>query len=514
MKKIKIEIDGIKLIKDSLRHKVFLQKNIILELHNDGLSNDEIGKKIELIDRRYIREVIKKYGGNIPTRDYSDIENFKDIINDYQNDVGIMELTKKYNYNQKRISTLLKKHKVYVKNTMPVNKINFGYDDIKLVEKMRYDDKKPLKEIADYFNVTRIVIKRVMKENGIYKKIRNTIKNRVELDVANIIDLYINKNKTLKEIEVIYDCTERTIAKILKENDVKLRKPGQTNVIRESKSEKEIKEFVKKYITVKSFDRTILNGKELDIFIPEKNIGIELNGLYWHSENGGKDRNYHLDKTTLCEQNNVQLLHVFEDEWKNKQDIVKSIIKNKIGMTKTRLYGRKCTIKEVDTLEKKTFLNNNHIQGNDKSSIKYGLYYNNELVSLITVGKSRYNKNYEWELLRFCNKLDTTVVGGFSKLLKHFRKNHNGSMITYADKRYSNGSLYKNNGFDYLHDSTPNYFYLDKKIAKRESRIKYQKHKLKDILETFDPKLSEWKNMMVNGYNRIWDCGNKVFVLL
>jgi hypothetical protein len=125
--------------------------------------------------------------------------------------------------------------------------------------------------------------------------------------------------------------------------------------------------------------------------------------------------------------------------------------------------------------------------------------------------KPLYNKKYEWEIIRFCNKLNTSVVGGFSKLLKYFKNEHNGSIITYADKRHSNGNLYKNNGFEELHDSKPNYFYVKKRDI--FSREKFQKHKLKDLFENFNPDLTEWENMQLNNYDRIWDCGNKVFEL-
>lgn len=258
-------------------------------------------------------------------------------------------------------------------------------------------------------------------------------------------------------------------------------------------------------------DRTVLNGKELDIFIPSKKIAIEFNGVYWHSELNGKDSKYHLDKTNKCGQNGIQLIHVFDTEWMNKREIVKSIIASKLGYYSSKIYAKNCEIKYIDNSTKNKFLENNHLQGNDKSSIKLGLYFEGLLVSVMTFGKSRYNKKYQYELHRFCNKLHYQVVGGASKLLKFFIRNIDpSSIITYADKRYSTGTFYEKIGFTKINESTPNYYYF-KGSSILMSRIQFQKHKLKDKLTNFNPDLTEWENMQLNGYNRIWDCGNYVF---
>ena len=212
-----------------------------------------------------------------------------------------------------------------------------------------------------------------------------------------------------------------------------------------------------------------------------------------------------------CKEKGIQLIHIFEDEWINKQEIVKSIIKNKLGLTETKIYARKCLIKNINNKEATDFLNDNHVQGRINGK-HVGLYFKDELVSILTIGKTRFNKKYEYEILRFCNKINTNTIGGFSKLLKYVIKNHSiCSLITYADIRYSDGKLYNSSGFNQLNKSTPNYFYLDKNYNSRLSRIQFQKHKLKNLLESFDPKLTEWQNMQLNGYDRIWDCGNLVY---
>jgi very-short-patch-repair endonuclease len=259
-------------------------------------------------------------------------------------------------------------------------------------------------------------------------------------------------------------------------------------------------------------DRKEIYPYELDLYFPDEKIAIEFNGLYWHSFNRletKEERDKHLNKTNICANKGIQLIHIFENEWINKKEIVLLTIFSKLKINK-RIYARNCIIKEISNLEANDFLEKYHIQGKCISKIRYGLYLNNELVSLMTFGKPRFNKKYEWELIRYCSKYN--VVGGASKLLNYFEKNNKPkNIVAYADKRWSNGNLYFKLGFNKLSDSSPNYFYF-KNNNKLESRIKFQKHKLRDKLQVFDESLSEAENMFNNGYRRIWDCGNFVFV--
>lgn len=280
-----------------------------------------------------------------------------------------------------------------------------------------------------------------------------------------------------------------------------------------SKLENELFEYCESLNqTIIKNDSYTISPYELDIYIPNHNLAIEFNGLYWHSENQGKTKDYHINKTNMCKEKGIQLIHIFEDEWINKQEIVKSMIKNKLGLNTNKIYARKCEIKLISYRVSQQFLNKNHIQGYIQSKISIGLYYNQKLVSVLTMGKPRFNKNYDWEILRFTTKCDTTVIGGFSKLLKYFRNKYSGSIITYADLRYGTGNVYLKNGFEFLHTSSPNYFYTYDYIN-LVSRHKFQKHKLSNLLEQFNPEMTEWENMQLNNYDRIWDCGNNVFVL-
>ena len=278
-----------------------------------------------------------------------------------------------------------------------------------------------------------------------------------------------------------------------------------------SGAECQIEQIVATDGTTRVSDRSLIRPFELDIYIPEKKIAIEYNGLYWHSQRRGKDKKYHLNKTELCEDKGVQLIHIFEDEWIKQPKIVRSRLRNLTGRVSRKIYARKCIVKEIDNKVKGKFLDRYHIQGNDRSSVKSGLFYKNRLVAVMTFGKSRYSKTTQWELIRYCTIGNFRILGGAGKLLKHFEREHSPtSLVSYADRRWSQGKVYKALGFNHSHNSNPNYFYIDG-VLKRSSRVKYQKHKLEKLLGEFDPNLTEYQNMLTNGIDRIWDCGNMVF---
>lgn len=256
--------------------------------------------------------------------------------------------------------------------------------------------------------------------------------------------------------------------------------------------------------------RNILSGsKELDIVVEDKKVAIEVDGIYWHTEAGGKDKNYHLNKTIECEKAGYRLIHIFSDEIKYKFCIVKNRLANILGMTTIRVQARKCTVREISQELADKFVAKYHIQGASVSKVRLGLFYKNRIVAVMTFGKPRYTAKYNWELVRYCTLGSTSVVGGAGKLLSYFKKNYTGSIISYADRRWSQGNIYEKIGFKYSHDSAPAFYYV--KGEKRENRIVYQKHKLKDLLENYDDTISADQNMIKNGYNKIWDCGNKVY---
>lgn len=249
-------------------------------------------------------------------------------------------------------------------------------------------------------------------------------------------------------------------------------------------------------------------GIELDIFIPDKKIAIEFNGLYWHSEIY-KDKMYHLHKSSICAENGVRLIHIWEDDWLYKQKIIKSILLNALGLIDDRIYSRKCDISLVSNKQKDEFLDNNHIQGRSSSSINIALKYNGDIVSLMTFGNRTINNRTEFELIRFCNKINTVVVGSASKLFSYFVKNYNYETITsFADISCFSGDLYKLLGFNYKHRSDPNYWWVVDGI--RYHRFTYNKKRL--IGEGADYKKTEVEIMYSKGHYRVFGCGQDKYI--
>ena len=291
------------------------------------------------------------------------------------------------------------------------------------------------------------------------------------------------------------------------------------NVQRNCLTQQEIYDFISQHVEAGFNNRKVISPQELDIFIPSRNIAIEFDGLLYHSSGYSSLSQcnsleeyplYHLEKTQACMEKNVQLFHIFENEWRDKKEIWQSVLLNALGKSK-RIYARKCIVKEVPSKEAKEFLNANHLQGACSSKVNIGLYSENTLVSLMTFGRPRFNKLYEWELLRFCNTLNTSVIGGASRLLNYFVKMYSpSSILSYANLRWSTGNLYEKLGFTLKGTSSPNYFYFNEDFI-LHSRIEFQKHKLKDKLENYNPDLTESENMYNNDYRKIYDCGNLVY---
>lgn len=271
-----------------------------------------------------------------------------------------------------------------------------------------------------------------------------------------------------------------------------------------------LKELKIENITIN--DRSIITPYEIDIYLPDYNIGIEFNGLYWHSELQKPDKKYHYNKLEMCSKIGIDLIQIWEDDWNYKKDIIKSIIKNKLKSNNISIGARKCKIKIVSDKDSKLFLNENHIQGWCISKLRYGLYYSEELVSLITISEGRKNLNTQneiFEIVRFCNKIDLNVVGSLSRLWQFFLKEKSpNKVISYCDNDFFNGESYLKIGMTY--DGTSlNYWWSDG--DKKYNRWNFRKDKL--IREGFDKNKTEAQIMLERGWFRCYGSGNKKFTI-
>jgi len=255
--------------------------------------------------------------------------------------------------------------------------------------------------------------------------------------------------------------------------------------------------------------KDVISPYELDLVVEDQKIAIEFNGSYWHSEKF-KAKNYHQNKSLLAMEKGWKLIHVWEYDWVHNRDRVKSLLGAKLKTKITSVGARKCEVKIVSTSEAKSFCEHYHMQGNSNASIKLGLYTkeNNELVALMTFGQSRFDQQYNWELIRFCSK--GRVVGGASKLWKHFTRNYLKSgdrVLSYARLDWSDGGLYRQLGFKNDGYTKPNYVWArNNEVLKR---YRTRKNSLKKLIgESYDPARTEVENMEGLNWTRIWDSGN------
>ena len=259
--------------------------------------------------------------------------------------------------------------------------------------------------------------------------------------------------------------------------------------------------------------KSILNGLELDVYIPSHHIAIECNGVYWHSTRH-KIKDYHYNKMLMCREKGIQLLTIWQDWDVNKRDIVDSIILSKLGIYSKRIGARSCKIKEINSSICSEFLNKNHIQGKVKSNVRIGLYYKNELVAVMTFTKnnSRFMGSKEqWTLSRFCSSLHTQVVGGAMRLLKYFINHYSPESInSFASNDISNGALYKNLGFE-EGSHNDSYWYINPHTYQRYHRYSFNKRDL--VRSGEDPNLTEEIIMLNKGYCKIYDCGTTKYTL-
>ena len=239
-----------------------------------------------------------------------------------------------------------------------------------------------------------------------------------------------------------------------------------------SKPEREILNFISSYGIECRKNRKILNGKELDIYIPSKNIAIEFNGNKHHTEwFGKKPKQYHLQKTNLCKEKGIKLIHIFEDEYHNSKKLVFNKLSHilKIQHDLPHIMGRKCQVKKINSFICENFLETYHIQGYHSSTIHYGAFYNDKLIAVMSFLKTN-KQNNEWELTRFTSDYNYICQGVGGKLFKHFVREHNpNSVKSFADRRWTideENNLYIQLGFKFDGYTPPDYKYYNSNIDK------------------------------------------------
>ncbi len=279
-----------------------------------------------------------------------------------------------------------------------------------------------------------------------------------------------------------------------------------------SKPQIEVFNFVKQfYPDAIENDRSLISPKQLDIFIPSLNLAIEYCGLYWHSE-PNRDRLYHHNKMTACNEKGIRLITIFEDEWLERQDQVKNFLLSVLGKNEIKLMARKTELREVPKKEASSFLEQNHIQGSTTFRVALGLYHQNELVGVIT-GNQHHRQGHEYlfVLNRLAFKSNVSISGGSSKLLKalidYAKSNGFDTMISWSDNRWSEGKVYEAMGFELTEELGPDYSYVtgQTRVSKQSCQ---KKHLIKKGAKG-DMSMTEKELALTLGLQRIWDCGKK-----
>lgn len=405
----------------------------------------------------------------------------------------------------------LKNEEIHAKALATVRE-KYGVDNVFASDEIK-------KKIKDT-NLVKYGVESPMKNEEFREQFRKRMSEKYGVEYAGQIHTtkkavsVLSTEKTLREfIQSQYGGEKPTIVEISKDLGCsetavghKINAWGMQDLIgwRDFLPEKEIKTFLEGMnICFVEHDRSILSGKEIDFYIPSKKIGIEFNGSYWHSEEK-KDSLYHQRKSLLAAEKGVFIFHIFEYEWEcpsKKEKILEILRELLLDKDVHRIYARNTVVREVTKEEKKVFLDANHLQGNDRSSVCYGLYDGNKLVALMSFCKPRFSKTGDWEISRYCSLRSVRILGGASKLFSHFLKTNTVSgqkIISYSDISKMRGDLYEKLGFVLDHISKPNYVWWKKK-EEIKSRYSCQ---MKD----------EDKIMHEQGYKRIFDSGNKVWV--
>ena len=428
------------------------------------------------------------------------------------------------------------------KKSLIDSKIKYGDSEIRQVIHLK-KMKIPNKEIAEITKVDINKIKEIVKNNKLYmspedaqsnayreklKKNPHAMRHMREprmilpLDEFNMkIDMVKTQlEKPDNQHSIPYLCKKAGISDGSVRQAFHLRGLGHLIGTGTSSEEQEVFDFIRNCLKTEAIqqgNRSVLKGKEIDIYIPSLNLGIEYCGLYWHNENSPEPRvkKYHHEKMKQAKEQGIRLITVFEDEWTDRQSQVKNFLKSVLGVSETKVFARKCQIREVPKEEAQSFLDDNHIQGSSSFRIALGLYHNEELLGLVT-GNKHHRQGFEgiFVLNRLVFKDGVQVVGGSSKLLKYLidwgRSMGYVELISWSDNRWSEGNVYSKTGFNLIEELGPDYSYVTPE-GTRQSKQSNQKKNLrkKEAVGTTELEMS-----LSLGYSRIWDCGKKRWSIL
>jgi hypothetical protein len=421
------------------------------------------------------------------------IINEAELLADYQKELPIKEIWAKYGISNPTLIKILRKNSI--------RKRNNSLDNLNIEEFKKEYGTLTIKDIVAKYGVSRPTIRAKAKELGLirpevflYKQ--PTLLNREK----EICDKYVNNPSSMQLLADEYKVTTSTIFNLLHKHNIEI-KEGTYGA-----TQKQIQDWIKQEtgLEFESNNRTILDGKEIDLYNDALKVGIEYCGLYWHSERNIKNNNYHFDKYKACKDKGIHLITMYEDEWVQKQEQVKGVLLSILHKNSRKIYGRKCTTKMIDKTVGNAFYAKYHIQGKASLSVYFaGLYYGDELVGVMSFGR-HHRDTTKYTLDRLCFKRDVSIAGGSDKLFKYLvRETGMTELISWSDSRWRTGKVYEKLGFIKDCEMDPDYSYVDN--TKPSSRLSKQSQKKGN---TNCPKgLTEKEWCIQRGLYRIWDCG-------
>ncbi len=441
---------------------------------------------------------------------------------------GVDYYTQTDEYKQKTKETNLKKYGV---------ECSLQSDEIKekikktCLERYGFENpsqSKEIKEKVKKINLEKFGVKNLSQNKQIKKKIKQKQNKKLEfaksqnlLSVSDLANKFNHEKSTitfvLKKLKINIKKFDLDDRYYISPSDLPILEDyfAKTEMNGKSFLETQVADYVKSICNYEIIENSkkIIPPKELDIYIPQKKVAIEFDGLYWHDENH-IENNYHLNKTIACEEKGIDLIHVFEDDWLNRKEIVKSMIASRLGIYEQKIFARKCKCKILDySLYKdllQSFFDENHLQGFTHCDVFVGLIYNDELVQCMGFNEKGWHDG-NTELTRMATKINTQVIGGFSKLMKFVTEVYGYKNITsYINRAWFNGKGYFNSGFKVVKINPPNYYYVVDFTRVHKSH--FRKDKIKRLYENnlfayYDENENEHELMLKNEIFRIYDCG-------
>jgi len=411
---------------------------------------------------------------------------------------SIEDIRRLYNVSRPVVSGWFKTYDIIPRNFLERQNIPSKEE----LERLHIVEKIPVKTLSLMFNTGSPMIKRWLADYGIDMLFHRKKRNGERPSKEELEQLHYEEKMTVKEISKKFNISDVMAGIWFKDYQI----PVNIYSSGISQNEDDLRNILNSYGFEFKTRRILKNNKEIDCYDENLKFGIEYNGLHWHSDkNERMYKNYHLEKLQECNENGIQLISIFEDEWLEKKEIVLSIIKSKLGISK-KIFAKHCQTACITKPLTKKFLEENHLQGGKISSIKfsYGIFYKNNLVGVLTFGNHHRGQNV-LVLNRLCFKQNTIIVGGAEKLFKTALGDIKGTILSWSDRRWSEGKVYEKLGFKKKNTLPPDYSYC-------KGQKRYSKQSMKKSQVGCPKHIKEIQFNKERGFGVIWDCGKDVWL--